>query len=286
VIYGLMAIGVVLCALWLWANVLLVRGGESRPGEAKEGGQRQKGTGHPQTGEVAHSARHQALADAGEKPHVALQPETAASSADTENGDLIQLDRRRVHDVVEAGHAIVSVSGADQRNLSDSTMQVHSAEGPTAAHSADDADTGESRIEVLPQAESRRSVFEHKEYPFQLYAADVPMFVEEAWKRAFTRLTEDPRILGWIAFHRERVGAADRDYDEGLRKVLCDYRRAAERLRAEVGLPRLSETSISAEEGKVWILSAADDAWLALFVEADVDAPELSRRLLAEVHQA
>ncbi|MCL6549035.1 MAG: hypothetical protein K6T30_09010 [Alicyclobacillus sp.] len=122
-------------------------------------------------------------------------------------------------------------------------------------------------------------VFDRPELPFRLDGTSVPVFAEEPWLRAFRRLTQDERVLGWVAFHGEIAGAADRDYDARFLDVLRGYRLAVERLRREVGLSAVAESHVVGHDGKVWMVHPADDVWLALFVDHAAD-PHLLTDLL------
>ena len=104
-----------------------------------------------------------------------------------------------------------------------------------------------------------------------------------AWQTAFKRLSDDERVLGWVAFHDERVGASDRSYDQDFLEALRQHRRATEKLRRHVGLSQVTETAVVGEEGKVWFLTVMDDAWFALFIDKDVDGVRLANELLDPV---
>ncbi|MCL6599638.1 MAG: hypothetical protein K6T81_12990 [Alicyclobacillus macrosporangiidus] len=146
-------------------------------------------------------------------------------------------------------------------------------------------DTRPTPVEILQDGEgdTRRRVFEHPKRPFVLNGVSVPAFTSGPWMECFTRLTEDARVLGWVAFQGETLGAADREYEPDFLDVLRTYRRTVERVRKEVGLSHVVETSITGDEGKVWFLTGIDDTWFALFVERETNVDELSRRLLAAV---
>lgn len=151
--------------------------------------------------------------------------------------------------------------------------------------------TSESRmsmddtLEVLPAGTYRGSkkVFERSEYPFNLRTASVPAFREADWMQCFHRLTDDRRILGWIAFSEDIVGASDREYDHGFIDVLKNHWKSLEQLRVEVGMTHIRETSIVSDEGNVWILNAREDTWFALFVDSGADVHDISNRLLGPV---
>ncbi|MBX5437314.1 MAG: hypothetical protein IRZ33_08855 [Alicyclobacillaceae bacterium] len=127
-------------------------------------------------------------------------------------------------------------------------------------------------IEVVaePQPPQAR-LFDRPNLPYRLYDAGQAAFADAAWAGRFRRLTEDPRVLGWVAFHGEVAGAADRDYDHRFLDVLRGYRSAVERLRREVGLTHVAESQVAGRDGKVWMVNLTDDIWLALFVDHAAD---------------
>lgn len=136
----------------------------------------------------------------------------------------------------------------------------------------------------------KSNLFARRAYPFRLNET-VPVFDHEVWRSCFYRLTEDQEVLGWVAFAGEIVGASDRDYDTSFVDVLRSYQRTVEKLRKEVGLTHVSETSVVAEEGKIWFFAVVEDTWIALFTDNSVDVHELAQRLIGPVraeltHQA
>lgn len=128
-------------------------------------------------------------------------------------------------------------------------------------------------------------VFDRTRLPFRLADTVVPQFAEERWKRLFYRLTEDRRVLGWIAFRAGAAGASDRDYEPSFLDVLQAYWTVVDKVRDEVGLSTVRETSIVGREGKGWFLAADDGVSLALFVDLDVDIRELADRYLEPVRE-
>lgn len=126
-------------------------------------------------------------------------------------------------------------------------------------------------------------VFRDRDRPYVLHEVNVPLFTEQNWQTAFKQLTEDERVLGWVAFHEERLGAEDRSYEQDFIDALRQHRRATERLRRQAGLSHVTETAVVGDEGKVWFLTALDDAWFALFIERDEDGMSLAADLLAPV---
>lgn len=154
----------------------------------------------------------------------------------------------------------------------------------TLSTSDDEADGDVAReVEVLSDSHRTPKLFNKPQYPFQLYEASVPEFGHDVWKDCFRRLTEDPRILGWVAFQNDTLGAADGDYDSTFIDVLRTYRKTVERLRKEVGMTSIHESSVIGEEGKVWFITAIGEAWFALFLENHSDPKALSERLLEPV---
>ncbi len=275
-IYALIAVAAVLCAVWLWLNVILVKDKEDTP--AKSGNHRvpverrdEAGAQQPVAPANTSVAPHRLAAAGGARP--VFNPDLAGHTddADANANDARPEDAGAVHSPVSTGER------ADDPTTLDTSGSPDDSEDPAVAV---------SDVEVLSQTGSgSKSVFRRENAPFRLYTHRVPMFATDTWQRVFTRLTEEPWILGWIAFQDKRVGAADSDYEESLIAALCEYWQMANRLRLEVGLSSFMETSIQAEEGKVWLITAVDDAWLALFVDADADPRELTHTLLDDVHQ-
>jgi hypothetical protein len=158
-----------------------------------------------------------------------------------------------------------------------------SASAPLVAEAASEVRV--DTLEVLREGSLRgsRKVFDRSDFPFVLRAASVPAFREEDWLQCFHRLTDDRRILGWIAFSEGVMGAGDREYEPGFIEVLKHHWKSLEQLRAEVGMTHIREASIVSDEGNVWILNAREDAWFALFVDGDADVGDISSRLLGPV---
>jgi hypothetical protein len=152
---------------------------------------------------------------------------------------------------------------------------------------AEDVSHGENRpaveVDSSVHAHERPGVFHHRDQAYVLHAVNAPMFSDMAWQTAFKRLSDDERVLGWVAFHDERVGASDRSYDQDFLEALRQHRRATEKLRRHVGLSQVTETAVVGEEGKVWFLTVMDDAWFALFIDKDVDGVRLANELLDPV---
>ncbi len=141
-------------------------------------------------------------------------------------------------------------------------------------------------VEVVhDEPQKQKSVFERPLHPFKLFEHQVPAFAEDKWQNVFLQLTEDDLVLGWIAFSGESVGACDREYDQPFLEVLRSYRRTVEKLRREVGMASIHETSIVGDEGQVWMITAVDDAWLALFMDRQTDAASVTARMLDAVRQ-
>ncbi|WP_035462070.1 hypothetical protein [Alicyclobacillus macrosporangiidus] len=255
---AVVALALIVLSAWVWMNVWLVRRARERraadpsagPTEAREAG----------AGGSAEQRRAEARED--RSPVRAIRNQGAVDQGPAPAPDAASAPRSQA-------------AGSDE---------------PTRSVSAADAegagwDTRPTAVEILQDGEgdTRRRVFEHPKRPFVLNGVSVPAFTSGPWMECFTRLTEDARVLGWVAFQGETLGAADREYDPGFLDVLRTYRRTVERVRKEVGLSHVVETSITGDEGKVWFLTGLDDTWFALFVERETDVDELSRRLLSTV---
>lgn len=140
-------------------------------------------------------------------------------------------------------------------------------------------------LELMETDHAKSKVFGRASRPFHLNALAAPLFAQDAWTDCFLRLAEEPAVLGWIAFYQNSVGASDRDYDDEFVDVLRTYKGSVEKLRRQVGLTQVIETSVVGDEGKVWFLTPVEDTWMALFVDRDADIERLSDRLLAPVRQ-
>jgi|GEM_PF-3907390 len=153
--------------------------------------------------------------------------------------------------------------------------------GPGVQEMTSDAQPAAASVEVMDAQTGSpvSSVFNKPTY--QLNHVTVPEFSEPGWLQSFQFLTDNDKVLGWIAFRDETVGASDQKYDEEFLDVLRNHRQATLKLQKHVGLSHISETSIVGDEGKVWFLTAVDDFWFALFVDRSANGRELTQQLLA-----
>jgi hypothetical protein len=131
-----------------------------------------------------------------------------------------------------------------------------------------------------------RKVFERPDFPFVLKTTSVPAFRQDDWIQCFRELTHDRRVLGWMAFAGDSLGASDREYEQGFVEVLRAYWRTAEKLRREVGMSQIRQTSIVADEGNVWFLTTREDTWFALFVDGNTDVKDIANQLEGVVGEA
>ncbi len=136
-------------------------------------------------------------------------------------------------------------------------------------------------VYILERPE-KRTAFNWKQIPFYIRNTPDSPFLSAEWMTALQKLSQDPNILGWIAFHGNTVGASDHRYDDELTEVLKSYRSMLERLRKEVGLTQVLESSIVGAEGKIWMFSGGDDIWFALFFDNAVNAHEIVEELLPQ----
>ncbi|GMA52088.1 hypothetical protein GCM10025857_34450 [Alicyclobacillus contaminans] len=128
--------------------------------------------------------------------------------------------------------------------------------------------------------DARETVFGSARPSFYLrQGADHPFHLP-AWQSVMERLQESQGVLGWVAFHQGQVGASDHRYDSDLTDALRAHRETMERLRSEVGLSQVTESSMVGEEGKVWFFTGHDDVWFALFLEKSADVRTLMQDLL------
>jgi hypothetical protein len=145
-------------------------------------------------------------------------------------------------------------------------------------------DHGHQHVEVLSHGRSETApnkVFTRNVLPYVLRTTSVPLFDHSSWQSKFAFLEQDQRVVGWIAFHEDIVGAADHDYDDSFIEMLRNYRRAGDRLRREVGLSRVDETLLKGEEGRVWFIADKEDTWFALFLDPNEEVSDIADRLLA-----
>lgn len=193
-------------------------------------------------------------------------------------------------DIVSKGDTDESTSPrADATAIATAASAVAGA--PAAQAAMNDAldraqDDGARDLEVVAQGSGRhgRKVFDQtQEHPFRINVFAAPLFESQSWVECFYKLNEEPSVLGWIAFQENSVGASDRDYDDDFVDVLRAYKRSVEKLRHQVGLSTVLETSVIGEEGKVWFLTPVEDTWLALFVDKEADIEQLSTCLLGPV---
>ncbi|MCL6515946.1 hypothetical protein [Alicyclobacillus sp.] len=241
------ALALIVLSAWVWMNILLVRRHRERRAEAGDGAERaaERGKSEPDT-----------ALDAAGRPGVPSKGRTVAR---------------------EGTFPAPDAASAPPVPSEDAAVPRPAEAGETRTRRPD--------VEIVEagDASARRRVFDAPKWPFVLNGVSVPAFTTNPWLECFERLTEDARVLGWIAFQGETMGASDREYDPAFLDVLRTYRRTVERVRKEVGLSQVVETTITGEEGKVWFLTGVDDTWFALFVERSTDVGELSRRLLAAV---
>lgn len=131
-----------------------------------------------------------------------------------------------------------------------------------------------------------RKVFERPDFPFVLQTTSVPAFRQDDWIQCFRELTQDRRVLGWMAFAGDSLGASDREYEQGFVEVLRAYWRTVDKLRREVGMSQIRQTSIVADEGNVWFLTTREDTWFALFVDGNTDVKDIANQLEGVVGEA
>lgn len=130
------------------------------------------------------------------------------------------------------------------------------------------------------QAQGKK-VFDRNPLPYFLHGASVPEFDSSEWHDVFVRLSGDPNVMGWIAFHNDTAGASDREYEHNFLEVLRTYKRSVSSLQREVGLSHVLETSVVGEEGKIWFLTGNQDHWFALFVDRKADVHEIAHPFMS-----
>jgi hypothetical protein len=231
-----------LIIIWLWLNVMLIRRMRTKKAQAT-----------PVTDLAADTREVSTSEPRGRVSGTVTDIAPGPDEADAVVGQALQ-DARSPRAEMVPGNAPDTVSDAD-----------------------DTFHSPEVSIQETPEG---RSVFNSKQVPFYVRNTPDSPFLSGAWMTALQKLSQDSNILGWIAFHGNTVGASDHRYDDALTEVLKSYRSMLERLRQEVGLTQVLETSIVGVEGKIWILSARDDVWLSLFLDHTVNAQEVVKELL------
>ncbi len=130
------------------------------------------------------------------------------------------------------------------------------------------------------QAQGKK-VFDRNPLPYFLHGASVPEFDSDEWHDVFVRLSGDPSVMGWVAFHNDTAGASDREYEHSFLEVLRTYKRSVSSLQREVGLSHVLETSVVGEKGKIWFLTGNQDHWFALFVDRKADVHEIAKPFMS-----
>jgi hypothetical protein len=146
---------------------------------------------------------------------------------------------------------------------------------------SDSEDAVDSPEVYVLESTEKRTVLNGQQVPFYLKHTPDSPFLSADWITSLRKLSEDSNILGWVAFYGNTVGASDHRYDDALTEALRSYRLMLERLRKEVGLTQVEESSIVGVEGKIWMFTRGDDIWFALFLDNAVNAPELVKELLS-----
>lgn len=252
---GVIALGLILVCLWIWMNILLTRP-KRRPDTEQSTVQERKQTG-----------------------------DASAQTSGVESRLTPEDSERVLHPVEENPEGLSTVgalAGGPLARPTDSSDSSQEANAKAAPGEAQDLEVVSGR-----PAGSKTRIFDRAQaHPFVTNTFAAPLFEDTAWVESFYRLHEDPSVLGWIAFQNNSVGASDRDYDDDFVDVLRTYKRSVEKLRRQVGLTTVMETSIVGEEGKVWFLAPVEDAWLALFVDKQADLDQMTQRLLGPVRSS
>lgn len=227
---------IILLVLWAWINVKMLRKPEPTT---------YVGTDH----DVESPARSGRENDEGKSFSDAIAPTAALAMAENVTNKVVS---EKVDVAEEEPVAVESV----EENASGDTVE------NTLVAVKDSV-----AVEVVHMKNAKTGIFDRPVRPFQLYDVRVPDFASDAWQQLFYRLTDDAKVVGWIAFQDETVGACDREYDQPFLDTLRNYQRTVSKLQKEVGISRLSETSIVGEEGKIWFVTVVDHAWIAMFMD-------------------
>ncbi|WDL95983.1 hypothetical protein [Alicyclobacillus sp. ALC3] len=146
-------------------------------------------------------------------------------------------------------------------------------QGPS--NTAPDSSPGQPRPIPEPADSSPLRVVSKPSYSFHVEDLKLEGTVRDAWIAAFNRLSDDQRILGWVAFHHGVLAAADHAYDPAFVASLATYYQATEKLCDKMGTLHAVRFHVDAQEGVMSFLPAHDDMWLMLFASAHTDVEQL-----------
>lgn len=259
-LFAVVAIALILVLLLVWLNVVMVRRGKSKR-KAAENDEVQEVTGNQRVPESADSASstqaaHSERRKPSEERTGRMNQEPSAQTETSQQGTPF-VDATGVHQDPRA-----------DRNISRQSEMQRSVQ------------TTPQDVEVVQRDGRARQgqgnkVFERNPLPYFLHGASVPEFESGEWHEVFMRLSGDPNVMGWVAFHDDRAGASDREYEYSFLEVLRSYKRSVTSLQREVGLSQVLETSVVGEEGKIWFLTGSQEHWFALFVDRNADVHEI-----------
>ncbi len=144
-----------------------------------------------------------------------------------------------------------------------------------ASSAAPDSSLGQPQPVAEPSDSSPLRVVSKPSYNFHVEDLKLEGTVRDGWIAAFNRLSDDQRILGWVAFHHGVLAAADHAYDPAFVASLATYYQATEKLCDKMGTLHAVRFHVDAQEGVMSFVPAQDDMWLMLFASAHTDVEQL-----------
>lgn len=265
-LFLVVAAAIVLVVLLVWLNIMMVRRGKKQ-GQAESGAEKPR---RDSTGKEPSDPSSDTLSSemARQEPNHGSLDTNRDTAAESEEQRL-ESSHRHHRRAVRHGHAGPN-DGTGERPLE-----------YTGNHESPDVEVVQSRYQSR-QTQGNK-VFDRNPLPYFLHGASVPEFDSHEWHEVFMRLSEDPNVMGWVAFHEDTAGASDREYEFGFMDVLRSYRRSVASLQREVGLSQVLETSVVGEEGKIWFLTGSQEHWFALFVDRKADVHEIIKPFMKQL---
>lgn len=118
-------------------------------------------------------------------------------------------------------------------------------------------------------------------YPFRVVSPSSGVALSDLWIRRFHQLTEDSRVLGWIAFQGDADIASDRDYDTQLLASLRAYQQVLEELRTQIGGMHIHKSFVYSEQGQIRFYPMEDGVTLAVFADLEEESADWLRESLS-----
>lgn len=118
-------------------------------------------------------------------------------------------------------------------------------------------------------------------YPFRVVSPQSGVALSDLWIQRFYQLTEDSRVLGWIAFQGDVDIASDRDYDTQLLASLRAYQQVLEELRTQIGGMHIHKSFVYSEQGQIRFYPMEDGVTLAVFADLEEESADWLRESLS-----